>query len=42
MSIMDFKDQLIQLSDKIARQKNSITTEEATKTSFIMPMISAL
>lgn len=39
---MDFKDQLMQLSDKIAKQKDSIATEEATKTSFIMPMIAAL
>lgn len=39
---MDFKDQIIQLSDKIAKQKDSIATEEATKTSFIMPMIAAL
>lgn len=39
---MDFKDQLTQLSDKIAKQKDSIATEEATKASFIMPMIAAL
>ena len=39
---MDFKDQLAQLSDKIAKQKDNIATEEATKTSFIMPMIAAL
>ena len=39
---MDFKDQITQLSDKIAKLKDSIATEEATKTSFIMPMISAL
>ena len=39
---MDFKDQLTQLSDKIAKQKDNIVTEEATKTSFIMPMIAAL
>ena len=39
---MDFKDQLTQLSDKIAKQKDNIATEEATKTSFIMPMIAAL
>lgn len=39
---MDFKDQLIQLSEKIAKQKDSIATEEATKNSFIMPMIAAL
>lgn len=39
---MDFKDQITLLSDKIAKQKDNITTEEATKTSFIMPMIAAL
>ena len=39
---MDFKDQLMQLSDKIDKQKDNIATEEATKTSFIMPMIAAL
>lgn len=39
---MDFKDQITQLSDKIAKQKDDIATEEATKTSFIMPMIAAL
>ena len=39
---MDFKDQLMQLSEKIAKQKYNIATEEATKTSFIMPMIAAL
>lgn len=39
---MDFKDQITQLSDKIAKQKDSIATEEATKISFIMPLISAL
>lgn len=39
---MDFKDQLTQLSEKIAKQKDNIATEEATKTSFIMPMIAAL
>lgn len=39
---MDFKDTLLQLSEKIVKQKDSIATEEATKTSFIMPMIAAL
>ena len=39
---MDFKDQITQLADKIAKQKDSIATEEATKISFIMPMIAAL
>lgn len=32
----------MQLSDKIDKQKDNIATEEATKTSFIMPMIAAL
>ena len=39
---MDFKDTILQLSEKIAKQKDNISTEEATKTSFIMPMIAAL
>ncbi len=39
---MDFKDAVIQLSDKVVKQKDGIGTEEATKTAFIMPMISAL
>ncbi len=38
---MDFKDEVIQLSEKVAKQKDGISTEEATKTAFIMPMISA-
>lgn len=41
-NIMDFKDTLLQLADKIEKQKDNISTEEATKTSFIMPMIAAL
>lgn len=39
---MDLIDRLNQISLKIAKQKDSITTEEATKTAFIMPFISAL
>ncbi|MDX9990271.1 type I restriction endonuclease [Thiothrix unzii] len=39
---MDLIDRLNQISSKIAKQKNSIATEEATKTAFIMPFISAL
>lgn len=39
---MDFKDTIQQLSEKIAKQKEAIQTEEATKNSFIMPMITAL
>lgn len=39
---MDFKDQIIQLAERISKQKDSIATEEATKNAFIMPMIAAL
>lgn len=39
---MDFKDQILQLAERIQKQKDSIATEEATKTAFIMPMIAAL
>lgn len=38
---MDFKDQIQQLSEKIKKEKDMITTEEATKLAFIMPMIKA-
>ena len=39
---MDFKDHIMQLSERIQKQKDAIQTEEATKNAFIMPMISAL
>lgn len=39
---MDFKDTILQLADRIAKQKDAITTEEGTKNAFIMPMIAAL
>lgn len=39
---MDFKDSIQQLAERIAKQKDSITTEEATKNAFIMPLIAAL
>lgn len=39
---MDFKDQVVRLSDNIKKQKDKIATEEATKNAFIMPMIAAL
>ena len=39
---MDFEDQILQLAERIQKQKDSIATEEATKTAFIMPMIAAL
>lgn len=39
---MDFKDTIQQIVEKIAKQKDSIATEEATKTSFVMLVIAAL
>ncbi len=39
---MDFKDQILQLSDRISKQKDNVLTEEATKTAFVMPMIASL
>lgn len=39
---MDFKDTLLQLADRIAKQKDAIITEEGTKNAFIMPMIASL
>lgn len=39
---MDFKDTIQQIVEKIAKQKDSIATEEATKNSFVMPVIAAL
>lgn len=39
---MDLIDRLNQISLKISKQKDSIATEEATKTAFIMPFINAL
>ena len=39
---MDFKDAVLQLAERIVKQKDAITTEEGTKNAFIMPMIAAL
>ncbi len=39
---MDFKDQIMQLSARIPKIKDSIATEEATKNALIMPFINAL
>lgn len=39
---MDFKDAILQLAERIAKLKDNIATEEATKNAFIMPMIAAL
>lgn len=39
---MDFKDEIKQLADRVAKMKEKILTEEATKNAFIMPFINAL
>lgn len=39
---MDFKNNILQLAERIKKQKDAIQTEEATKNAFIMPMIAAL
>ena len=39
---MDFKDQLKQLGDRVAKLKDQVLTEEATKNAFIMPFIQCL
>jgi hypothetical protein len=39
---MDFKDSILQLSERIAKQREVVQTEEATKNAFIMPLIAAL
>ncbi len=39
---MDFKDQIKQLGDRVAKLKDQIQTEEATKNAFIMPFLQSL
>ena len=39
---MDFKDSLFQLSERINKLKENVQTEEATKTSFILPFLQTL
>ena len=39
---MDFKEKLLQLSEKIVKDKDQAMTEEATKTAFVLPFIMAL
>jgi hypothetical protein len=39
---MDFKDQIKQLGDRVVRLKDSIQTEEATKTALILPFLNTL
>ena len=39
---MDFKDQVRQLGDRVARVKDNVLTEEATKNALIMPFLQTL
>lgn len=39
---MDFKDEIKTLADRVAKMKDKILTEEATKNAFIMPFINCL
>ena len=39
---MDFKDQLLLLAERVGKLKDNVKTEEATKTSFILPFLQAL
>lgn len=39
---MDFKDSVLQIAERIEKLRENITTEEATKNAFIMPLIAAL
>ena len=39
---MDFKDSLLVLADRVGKLKNDIKTEEATKTSFVLPFLQSL
>ncbi len=39
---MEFENQIQKLSDRIEKNKDNVTTEEATKTSFILPLLRIL
>ncbi|MDR1866799.1 MAG: type I restriction enzyme HsdR N-terminal domain-containing protein [Treponema sp.] len=39
---MDFKDQIKALADRVIKLKDSVKTEEATKSAFILPFIKEL
>ena len=39
---MDFADKLVALAARVAKQKDTVQTEEAAKTAFVMPFIQAL
>src|ERR1043165_6808676 len=40
--VMDFKDQIKQLGERVLKLKDQVKTEEATKNAFIMPFIQTL
>lgn len=40
--IMDFKDQIKLLGERVGKLKDQVNTEEATKNAFIMPFIKEL
>lgn len=40
--MMDFKDQIKQLAERVTKLKNQIQTEEATKMAFVVPFIQSL
>jgi predicted type IV restriction endonuclease len=42
MNSMDFKDQIKILGERVAKLKDQIQTEEATKNAFVMPFLQAL
>ncbi|WP_444117705.1 type I restriction endonuclease [Alistipes putredinis] len=39
---MDFKDELLILAERVGKLKDNVKTEEATKTSFVLPFLQAL
>jgi hypothetical protein len=39
---MEFENQIQKLADRIEKNRDSVTTEEATKTSFILPLLNIL
>ena len=39
---MEFKEKLMGLAERVARQKDEVKTEEATKTSFVLPFLQYL
>jgi hypothetical protein len=40
--MIDFKDQILALADRVAKLKDKVTTEEATKNAFVLPFLECL